>query len=127
MAQANGPQFQPIRTVAELDDALAAARAAGKPVMVDFTADWCVSCKELERYTFPAPAVTAALEPFVLLKADVTDNTPDDKALLDRFDAFGPPTIAFFDSTGQPQKGFQLVGFVPADEFARHVTELAAL
>src|SRR5690606_32366509 len=109
------------------EQALAAARSAGRPVMVDFTADWCVSCKELERYTFPDPTVVAALEPFVLLRADVTANDPDDKALLDYFDSFGPPTIAFFDGKGQARDGFTLVGFKPAEEFAEHVLRVAAL
>jgi len=119
--------FEPIGTVAALDAALASAKAAGKPVMVDFTADWCVSCKEMEKYTFPSPQVVAALEPFALLRVDVTENDDDDKALLKRFGSFGPPTIAFFDDAGNPLDGFKLVGYVPADEFAAHVSRVAAL
>src|SRR5690606_19243997 len=122
-----GPEFQPVETVAALEQALAAARSAGRPVMVDFTADWCVSCKELEKYTFPDQTVAAALEPFVLLRADVTANDADDKALLDYFSSFGPPTIAFFDGSGRALEGFKLVGYVPADEFAEHVLRVAAL
>jgi thiol:disulfide interchange protein DsbD len=119
--------FQPVESVAELEVALRRARAQGAPVMVDFTADWCVSCKEMERYTFPDSGVKAALKPFVLLRADVSANDEGDKALLKYFDSYGPPTIAFFDSKGRRQKAYKLVGFVPAKEFAAHVTKLAAL
>ena len=101
----------------QLDAALAEARTAGEPVMLDFTAEWCVSCKEMEEYTFPNAAVIGALEPFMLLRADVTDNNDDDKALLQRFNSFGPPTIAFFDRGGVERDNFKLVGFVPAEKF----------
>jgi thiol:disulfide interchange protein DsbD len=120
-------EFREIDTVAALDAALTEARTAGRPVMLDFTADWCISCKEMEEYTFPDPAVVGALEPFMLLRADVTDNTDDDQALLQRFKSFGPPTIAFFDRSGFERSNYKLVGFVPADQFREHVTSLAAL
>jgi thiol:disulfide interchange protein DsbD len=120
-------QFDTVTSVAGLEAALAAATAAGAPVMVDVTAEWCVSCKEMEHYTFTDPGVIAALEPYVLLRADVTENNDDDKALLRYFDAYGPPTIAFFDRSGQKHKAFELVGFVPADEFSDHVLRFAAL
>jgi thiol:disulfide interchange protein DsbD len=119
--------FQAIHSVAGLESALAAARSAHRPVMVDFTADWCVSCKEMEHKTFPKQNVVQALQPFVLLRADVTANDAGDKALLKYFHSFGPPTIAFFDAQGRPQPGYKLVGYVPADEFAAHVEKLAAL
>jgi len=122
-----GPEFRPIETVAELDLALAEARAAGQPVMLDFTADWCISCKEMEEYTFPDPGVMGALRPFLLLRADVTDNDDDDRALLQRFGSFGPPTIAFFDRSGFERTNFKLVGYVPAEKFSEHVTRLAQL
>lgn len=121
------PEFRSIETVAGLESALAEARAAGRPVMVDFTADWCIACQEMEEYTFPDPQVVAALEPFMLLRADVTANDDDDKALLKYFNSFGPPTIAFFDASGTEREGYKLVGFVPADEFAAHVDEVASL
>jgi thiol:disulfide interchange protein DsbD len=95
--------------------------------MVDFTAEWCVSCKEMEEYTFLDAGVIAALEPFLLLRADVTANDADDQALLARFESFGPPTIAFFDSAGREQPAYKLVGFVPAQEFKTHVERVAAL
>lgn len=119
--------FEPIESVAELEVALAAAREAGMPVMVDFTADWCVACKEYEEYTFPDAEVMAALDPFALLQADVTENNDDDQALLQHFSSFGPPTIAFFDRYGQEREAYKLVGFVDAEEFNAHVRQLASL
>jgi thiol:disulfide interchange protein DsbD len=119
--------FRAVETVAELDAALGEARTTNQPVMLDFTAEWCISCKEMEEYTFPDSAVVGALEPFMLLRADVTDNNDDDKALLQRFKSFGPPTIAFFDRSGFERTNFKLVGFVPADKFREHVQSLAAL
>jgi thiol:disulfide interchange protein DsbD len=120
-------RFEPIETVAALDAALAQAKTAGQPVMLDFTADWCISCKEMEEYTFPDQGVIGALQPFMLLRADVTDNDADDQALLKRFRSFGPPTIAFFDAAGTERENFKLVGYVPATEFSEHVRKLAAL
>jgi thiol:disulfide interchange protein DsbD len=120
-------QFRAIETIAELDAALSAARTANQPVMLDFTAEWCVSCKEMEEYTFPDAGVIGALEPFMLLRADVTDNNDDDQALLQRFQSFGPPTIAFFDRSGFERTNYKLVGFVPAEKFSGHVRSLAAL
>ena len=89
--------FTPVRSVAELDAAL---RAAGRPVMLDFYADWCVSCKEMERFTFTDAAVQQQLAGALLLKADVTANNADDRELLRRFRLFGPPGTIFFDAAG---------------------------
>jgi thioredoxin:protein disulfide reductase len=119
--------FRKVASVAALDAALAEARSAGRPVMLDFSAEWCVSCKEMETRTFPDARVIGALKPFLLLRADVTDNNDDDQALLTRFHSFGPPTIAFFDAHGEERENFKLVGFVPAPEFSAHVAQLAAL
>ncbi len=113
--------FQRIKTVDDLERAVASATAAGKPVMLDFYADWCVSCKEMETFTFTDAAVQAALAGAVLLQADVTANDDADKALLARFEIFGPPTIAFFGADGVERKNFRLVGFAPAPRFAEHV------
>jgi len=121
------PAFTAVESVAALDALLGQARAAGRPVMVDFTAEWCVSCKEMEEYTFRDAGVIAALEPFMLLRADVTSNDADDQALLTRVKSFGPPTIAFFDSAGREQPAFKLVGYVPAADFKSHVERVAAL
>ena len=113
--------FRRIKSVADLEREVAAASAAGKPVMLDFYADWCASCKEMEKYTFPDPQVQALLADAVLLQADVTRNDDDDRALLNRFEIFGPPTIAFFGRDGVERKNFRLVGFAPAPRFAEHV------
>ncbi|HEX4972033.1 MAG TPA: protein-disulfide reductase DsbD [Steroidobacteraceae bacterium] len=113
--------FRRIKSVADLEREVAAASAAGKPVMLDFYADWCASCKEMEKYTFPDPQVQAVLADAVLLQADVTKNDDEDRALLNRFEIFGPPTIAFFGRDGVERKNFRLVGFAPAPRFAEHV------
>ncbi len=111
--------FRQVSGVQNLAEAL--AQAKGKPVMLDFYADWCVSCKEMEAYTFPDPAVQAALKGFVLLQTDVTANTADDKALLKQFGLVGPPAMLFFDASGEERKNLRLVGYVPAAPFAAHV------
>ncbi len=118
-------QFKRIKTSADLDREVAAAAAVGRPVMLDFYADWCVSCKEMERYTFPEPEVQTAMADFVLLQADVTANDADDKALMqERFGLPGPPAMLFFGTDGQERRGWRLVGFVPAEEFAAHLNEV---
>jgi thiol:disulfide interchange protein DsbD len=101
---------------AELEKRLAAAK--GKPVMLDFYADWCVSCKELERFTFSDPKVQARLKDVTLLKLDVTANTEADKAMLKRFNLFGPPGIIFFDANGVEQKT-RVVGYQPPEKFLK--------
>ncbi len=116
-------EFTRIKTVDDLDRAIAAAAAEGRPAMLDFYADWCVSCKEMERYTFTNAAVQVALSNAVLLKADVTANDEADQALLRRFEIFGPPTIAFWGPDGVERKNYRVVGFMKADEFARVAAE----
>jgi thiol:disulfide interchange protein DsbD len=110
----SAPTFKKVGSVAELEAAL---KSATQPVMLDFYADWCVSCKEMERFTFADPQVAAAMGKFTLLKADVTANTEADKALLKRFGLFGPPGIIFFDKAGSEIGRLRVVGFVPADKF----------
>jgi thiol:disulfide interchange protein DsbD len=115
-AEAKALPFERVKSVTDLD---ARVKAAGKPVMLDFYADWCVSCKELERYTFSDARVQAKLAGWTLLQADVTANTDDDKALLQRFKLFGPPGIIFFDAQGQEINGQRVVGFQDADAFLK--------
>jgi thiol:disulfide interchange protein DsbD len=110
--------FQRIKSLDDLNAKVTAASAAGKTVMLDFYADWCVSCKEMEKYTFPTPEVRAALGNTVWLQADVTANDAVDQALLKHFGIFGPPTIAFYGSDGMERRNFRVVGFMKAAEFA---------
>jgi thiol:disulfide interchange protein DsbD len=118
--------FQRIKSVADLDREIAAAAAQGKTVMLDFYADWCVSCMEMEAYTFPHTKVRAALSNTVWLQADVTANDSEDKALLERFGVFGPPTIVFFGTDGQQRQGYEVVGYMKAEAFADHVQKAFA-
>ena len=105
-----------------LRDAVAEASAAGRPLMLDFYADWCVSCKEMEAFTFTDEAVRAALSDALVVQADVTANDAADKALLKQFGLFGPPGIVFYDTEGRELPGARVVGFMPAERFAEHVT-----
>lgn len=107
--------FQRVSSVHELDTVLAQAQASGQAVMLDFYADWCVACKELEHFTFSQPQVQQRLRPLRLVQADVTANTADHKALLKRFSLFGPPGVVFFGD--QAQVTHQMVGFQDAPTF----------
>ena len=121
--QATHMPFKQIKGVDGLNAALAEARSQGKTVMLDFYADWCVSCKEMELLTFTDAGVQQALADTVLLQADVTPNDEQDKALYKHFGIIGPPSIMFFDSNGNERKNFRVVGFVPADKFSAHVKQ----
>lgn len=107
-------RFEPVRSVAELESRL---KTAGRPVMLDFYADWCVSCKEMERYTFSDAEVAARMSRALLLKADVTANNADDRELLKRFKLFGPPGTIFFDPQGRELDGVRVIGFQNAQKF----------
>ena len=89
--------------------------------MLDFYADWCVDCKRMDRYTFPDPAVAAALAPAIVLKTDVTPNDAQDRALMERFGLFGPPATLFFTPAGRELEGYRKLGYTPPAEFAAHV------
>ncbi|OHC63729.1 MAG: thiol:disulfide interchange protein [Rhodocyclales bacterium RIFCSPLOWO2_02_FULL_63_24] len=117
VAEAPAPTFERVASTERLDAKLAEAKSAGRPVMLDFYADWCVSCKEMERFTFADPKVAAGMKQFVLLKADVTANSAADVALLKRFGLFGPPGIIFFDAGGRERGDLRVVGFQPAENF----------
>jgi thiol:disulfide interchange protein DsbD len=111
-------RFSRIRSVVELDKVLA---TSAKPVMLDFYADWCVSCKEMERFTFSQPAVGARLRQVRLLQADVTANTAEDKALMKRFGLFGPPGIILFDAAGKEIPQGRVIGFLGPEPFVQHL------
>jgi len=115
--------FKRVKTVDDLDRELAAAASAGKTAFLDFYADWCVSCKEMEAYTFTDDDVQATLSNTVWLQADVTDNDEADQALLSRFGVFGPPTIIFFGADGQQRHGYEVVGYMEADDFVEHLRQ----
>jgi len=115
--------FKTIKTPDELEREVATAKAAGKSVMLDFYADWCVSCKEFDKYTFSDPRVIAALSDTVALQADVTANSDSDQLLLKRFNLIGPPGIIFYDNQGNELAAHRVVGFMSAEEFAAHIKQ----
>jgi thiol:disulfide interchange protein DsbD len=110
-------QFSRVMDVAELDRRITQAR--GQAVMLDFYADWCVSCKEMERFTFADPAVQAKLKPLLLLQADVTANSEADQVLLKRFGLYGPPGILFFDASGKEMADHRVIGYQDAAQFLK--------
>jgi len=112
---ANESLFERVRSGEELDQRLAAAK--GKYLMLDFYADWCISCKEMERFTFADSKVREQLKDIVLLQVDVTANNADDKALLQRFGLFGPPGIILFDREGKEIRSFRVIGYQSSDRF----------
>ncbi|EOX4790776.1 protein-disulfide reductase DsbD [Vibrio alginolyticus] len=115
--------FTRIANMAELEEQLALAKAAGKPVMLDFYADWCVACKEFEKYTFHDPSVEAKLQDFVLLQADVTKNQVQDIELLKHMSVLGLPTIEFWDASGEHVSNARLTGFMQAEPFLEHIKQ----
>ena len=113
--------FTRIKTIADLDRELAAAKAAGKPVMLDFYADWCAYCKVMEKKVFPHPDVVAALEGVVLLQADITVQDDEDKALSKHLNMSAPPMLYFWDKEGNDLRDRRLTGSVTAEQLANHV------
>ncbi len=113
--------FKRIKSLADLDNELMSAKAQNRPVMLDFYADWCVSCKEMEAFTFPDSRVKEQLADAVLIQADVTKNDEEDKALLKQFELFGPPAIILYDRTGTELSAGRVVGYMPADKFSQHL------
>jgi thiol:disulfide interchange protein DsbD len=124
--ESSQPAWQPVKTLADLDAGLAAARAAGKPALLDLYADWCVSCKVMERNVFPREAVAAGLRQFHLLRADVTRNDEHDRALMDAYGLFGPPSLVFFADDGREINEYRLQGEVAAEPLARHLEAVLA-
>jgi thiol:disulfide interchange protein DsbD len=116
--------FRPVASVADLNKRLQEAAAQGQFVMLDFYADWCVSCKEMERYTFKDEEVIDALRPILLLKADVTDNSEANAELMKHFGLIGPPATLFFNPEGEELKSLRVIGYMEADAFQAHVRKV---
>ncbi len=115
-------KFEYFKSIADLDGHIAKASAAGKPVLVDFYADWCVYCKKLDSKTFPNLNVQAALNDFVLLKADVTDNDEIDQALMDKLGLVGPPALLFYDTSGNEHRNFRIITYIEAEKLVTHIS-----
>ncbi|HEY0395217.1 MAG TPA: protein-disulfide reductase DsbD [Candidatus Elarobacter sp.] len=111
-----------VASIVQLDENV---KAAGRPAMLDFYADWCVSCKEMERFTFSDPRVRREMEVIALLQADVTANTEAHRALLKRFSLFGPPGIIFFDAQGREIPGLRVIGYQPPERFLKTLAAAA--
>ena len=116
--------FTRVKTIDDLNRELAAAKSAGKPVMLDFYADWCAYCKTMEKKVFPDPQVVAALENVVMLQADITVQDDADKALASHLKMTAPPALYFWDKDGTALNASTLTGSVTADELAAHLTAL---
>jgi thiol:disulfide interchange protein DsbD len=114
-----GLSFERVNSLAALEARIKQAAANHQPVMLDFYADWCISCKEMETYTFADPRVKQALKGYVLLQADVTKNSDDDKALLEKFSLIGPPAILFFGSDTQEKTTNRVIGYQDAETFIK--------
>ena len=120
-----GLSFVKIHSINELEAQL--QNAKGKRVMLDFYADWCVACKELEEFTFTDSAVKRALANVVLIQADVTNNSPEEIALLNRFKLFGPPGIIFFNKAGNEIAPLKVIGYQPPEDFIKVLNKLNSL
>jgi len=114
-------KVQRVKTVAELDEQL---KNTKQPVMLDFYADWCTTCKELERHTFTDPRVQAQLGKMLVLKADVTDGNDADKALMKRFGVYAPPVMVFFDQNGKQNEDVRITGYLPPNEFLKTIESI---
>ncbi|MEM7467697.1 MAG: protein-disulfide reductase DsbD [Pseudomonadota bacterium] len=123
-SQTQALSFASIKSEQDLQSAVATASKAGKMVMLDFYADWCVECKHLEKNTFGNSAVQGALTDVLLLRADVTANDKIDQALLRRFELFGPPAVLFFDESGAENRRFRVLGFLGPEKFLAHLNAL---
>jgi len=118
--------FDRVEDPEQIRSLLSQAQAAGQPVMLDFYADWCISCKVMERNVFNQSDVIQALRPFTLLQIDMTDNTPAQQALLDELGLFGPPSILFYDGTGEELAQARILGEMNKQEFLNHLGQLTS-
>jgi len=122
--QKQGLNFKKISSLTELEQTLEQAHSNNQWVMLDFYADWCISCKEMEAYTFTDEKVKNQLSKFILLQADVTENNADDQALLKRFNLIGPPAILFFAPDKTERKASRVIGYQPSDIFLANISNL---
>ncbi|WP_456373779.1 protein-disulfide reductase DsbD [Thiolapillus sp.] len=116
--------FKKIKSVSDLQRELASARAAGKPVMLDFYADWCIYCKQMEKNVFNEPAVVSAMSNFVLLQADVTEQDEQDKALMDHVEILAPPAMLFWGTDGREIHHLRLMGYMNMSDFLAHIRKV---
>ncbi|MFM7121861.1 MAG: protein-disulfide reductase DsbD, partial [Gammaproteobacteria bacterium] len=121
---AGAPEWQPVRGIDDLRRQLAEAASAGQPVLLDLYADWCISCKLMERNVYPDPAVASRMRQFRLLKADVTVNSDADRALLNSLGLFGPPSLVFFGPDGQEIPATRVQGEIDAEQLASHIDQV---
>ncbi len=119
--------FQTIKSISDLNSALIQAKQQNKPVLLDFYANWCLSCKEMERVVFTAPQVKSLISHFILLRADVTANDDKDKALEQQFHVIAPPTFLFFAPNGQELTGARIIGQEESQTFASHLQQILAI
>jgi thiol:disulfide interchange protein DsbD len=115
-------EFEIVKSIDELDNVL--KRNQGKKILLDFTAQWCAVCKELEEVTFSDKRVKAKMSEFVLVQADLTENSKSQKELSKKYGVFGPPVIMFFDKESNVIKSKTIVGFISPDEFLSHLNEI---
>jgi len=115
--------FQPVHSVSQINTALIKAEKNNQPVLLDFYANWCIDCKELDALTFHNPAVQAKLSHFVLLRVDLTNNSANDQALMKKYNVIAPPTILFFKN-GRELTAQRLIGFLPAKPFLKKISQI---
>jgi thiol:disulfide interchange protein DsbD len=120
--EVNHATFTKITSIKELDALL--AKHQGKKILLDFSAEWCSSCKELEEVTFADASVKNKMSEFVLIQADVTENSPENNALSKKYGVFGPPALLFFKADGSLQSSKTIIGFIPPDAFLKHLNNL---
>ncbi|RBW49863.1 protein-disulfide reductase DsbD [Marinobacter sp. F3R11] len=118
--------FARVQAPSEIEALLSKASQQGRPVVLDFYADWCISCKVMERNVFSDTQVVNALSPFTLLQIDLTDNTPDQQAMLDNLGLFGPPAILFYDTNGEEMKQQRVLGEMNKEEFMNHISNITS-
>jgi thiol:disulfide interchange protein DsbD len=118
------PVFGAVKSTADLAAALASAAVAGRPVLLDVYADWCVECKRLERNTFGDPVIAAQMTAFTLLRIDVTANDDADRAILASLELFGPPAVLLYDTRSQERRDLRLIGYTNAADFGQRLRGL---